>query len=297
MSYDNFLIGRVHVLGSQTVTAGPYPDNATATSKTVAHTVAAGTERLLVRTHGVGGVNTLTTEIPTYNGVEMTLRCGARTLYQQMSAIWELVNPPVGTYNLVLPHAATEYRRGIATNLANLHQTTFVRHAPVIVDDANVLDAEISVNSAVGDAVFAVTGVNSLTPEKTIGMVMVDLTFLGGTPGKPGYGEHTAGLATTTVLLGGSNAGYAGSCGVSYIPRPLDRTVSGTVTRLGAAVSGVPVRLINQTLGTVRSTTTNGSGVYTFTVEAGYLYHAVAEVTVASQRYAYRSLFDLTPSV
>ena len=296
MSYANFFVGRIHVLGAQTLTAGPYPDDAAATSKTVSHTVVAGTERLLVRTHGITGSTTMPAETPTFNGVSMTMRCGEASIYNQMAAVWELANPPVGAFNLVLPHLATQYRRGIATNLANLHQTTFVRQSVAIDDEAGVLDGEVSVTSAVGDAVFAVTGTNDRNIGNAIGDVVTDFPYVSA-GGKPGYGERTAGLATATLLLSGTNTGYGCIAAVSYIPRALDRTVSGTVTYLGSPVSGANVRLINQTLGTVRSTTTNASGVYSFTVEAGYLYHAVAEVVVSAQRYHYRSLFDLTPSV
>lgn len=82
-------------------------------------------------------------------------------------------------------------------------------------------------------------------------------------------------------------------------PTPMIGTyqVSGTVRVDGTAVgAGHTVRLIRQADNGVMSTLTAANGTYSFLVEPGFLYHAVAEVNVSGQRYNYRSLFDLTPS-
>lgn len=72
-------------------------------------------------------------------------------------------------------------------------------------------------------------------------------------------------------------------------------TISGTVEHDSVPVSGAVVRLIRQTDNGILSTLTDGSGNYSFSVQDGYLYHAVAEVEVTGQKYNYKSLFDLTP--
>jgi len=71
--------------------------------------------------------------------------------------------------------------------------------------------------------------------------------------------------------------------------------ISGTVTQNGAPVNGATVRLIRQSDNGVKTTTTNVNGQYTFSVAAGYLYHAIAEWTSGGASFNAKSLFDLTP--
>jgi hypothetical protein len=72
-------------------------------------------------------------------------------------------------------------------------------------------------------------------------------------------------------------------------------TISGVVSLNGSPVSGATVRLIRQSDGGYKTTTTNGSGQYSFSVASGYQYHALAEWTSGGQKYNAKSLWDLTP--
>lgn len=66
----------------------------------------------------------------------------------------------------------------------------------------------------------------------------------------------------------------------------------------GSAISGATVRLFNQTTGVyIGSTTTNSSGVYSFTgLTAGNLYHAAIEYSSGGVLYNARSQHSLSPS-
>lgn len=78
--------------------------------------------------------------------------------------------------------------------------------------------------------------------------------------------------------------------------------ISGTVTLSGAPVSGATIRLVRQDTGEyVATTTTNGSGVYSFTgitnLSPLYKYHTMVEYTNGGDKYNAKSLWDITPLV
>lgn len=73
--------------------------------------------------------------------------------------------------------------------------------------------------------------------------------------------------------------------------------VAGQVTLSAAGVSGAVVRLIRQSDNMeVGSTTTNGSGNYSFYADVSKLYHVFIEYTTGGNKYNAKSLWNITPA-
>lgn len=86
---------------------------------TFAHTVAAGSNRLLV-VH-VGFLLALTGV--TYNGVSMTLKQTALSGGQPKVATYYMVNPPTGAHNVVVSSSGNDYMEAGSVDFSNVDQT------------------------------------------------------------------------------------------------------------------------------------------------------------------------------
>lgn len=291
--------GRVVILGTSTTS-----DEITVTSQTTSsksHTVPSGSERLVVRTFGSTVTPDPSGSVPTFNGVNLTLVGSSwSSTYNHFSTIWELASPSFGTHTLSVPHVSRDANANVglmwvATNLANLNTTTPRRTVATVLAEPGT--ASISVTSSLDDLVLFTVGQNGgvRTPAEPFWYTdIVPGAYGSNKVGLTAFGPGEASSKTATVQDGAGQ--YSALVGVAYVPRPETHTISGTVKVAGVAVgAGHPVRLINQVTHVVRHTTTDANGAYSFTVETGYLYHAVAEVNISGQRYNYRSLFDLTP--
>ena len=103
----------------RSVTAAPAVQ---AASLTFSHTVPSGNNRALVVTTGhqddARTVNSLT-----YGGVALT-KAVDQTSSNTRATLWYLLNPPVGTANVVVTISAVENLSAMALNLSGVHQTT-----------------------------------------------------------------------------------------------------------------------------------------------------------------------------
>lgn len=127
-----------------------------ATSLTWAHTTA-GTNRLLVVTCAADGGTVHTTNLITYNGVALTKADAITGGESTRSEIWYLVNPPVGTYNIVWSHSASEGLVGYGISFNGVDQTTPVGTA-LTGNNGNVAatSSTLSPTAADGDMVIDV---------------------------------------------------------------------------------------------------------------------------------------------
>jgi len=98
--------------------------------------------------------------------------------------------------------------------------------------------------------------------------------------------------------------GYAGTHSIQPTNSNLENwffaapstVVSGTVTNSGTPVSGAIVRLVRQEDNMeVGTTTTDGSGNYSFYADATKLYHVFVEYTSGGTKYNTKSLWNIIP--
>ena len=276
------------------------PTPATTASLTFSHAVTAGPNRALVvvTAHRDGNLNV--TAI-TYGGVALT-----QAIQQNGNAnnnevnIWYLLNPTVGSANVVVTLSGSARVAAGAINLTGVHQTTPVgtaagaaatSAAPSVTVGGAVNELVIGAVSANGDAVsVASAGGQSSIVNTGSGTAVGDIRLAAASK---------AGAASVTVswTLGASKAW--GAAAVPFKPAPTYQ-VSGTVFEdvnygggagrslagsAGVGVNGATVELYNSAGSYVSNTTTAGGGAYSFTGLAAGAYHLrVVNSSVASQR-------------
>lgn len=124
--------------------------------RTFAHTVDAGNDRLLLVATGDFTTGRSLSGV-TYAGVALTLVASTTVVGTSNTnagaTFWALVNPPVGTDNVVVTtSSASTFLGSIATNVTGVHQTT-PYGTPVTNSQGTNVQPTIDVPSAVGDLV------------------------------------------------------------------------------------------------------------------------------------------------
>lgn len=124
--------------------------------RTFAHTVDAGNDRLLLVATGDFTTGRSLSGV-TYAGVALTLVASTTVVGTSNTnagaTFWALVNPPVGTDNVVVTTSSASTSLGsIATNVTGVHQTT-PYGTPVTNSQGTNVQPTISVPSAAGDLV------------------------------------------------------------------------------------------------------------------------------------------------
>ena len=121
-----------------------------ASSATFSYTVSAGSDRILIVGANVES-STRYTQSVTYNSIALTkvtsLLSGAGPNCE--TSLWYLVNPPVGTFNIVATTQATKDLSGIAMSFTGVHQTTPFRDTSQVGGTGNA--ASVGVTTVVGD--------------------------------------------------------------------------------------------------------------------------------------------------
>ncbi len=120
-----------------------------ATSLTWSHTVASGTDRLLVVELAIDGLGAGVSSV-TYGGVAMT-QIGRGTGNHAVE-IWGLVNPTVGTANIVVSFGGTTAAAGGATSFNGVNQST--PFGTFVSATGTGTAASVTVASATGDLVI-----------------------------------------------------------------------------------------------------------------------------------------------
>jgi hypothetical protein len=142
-------------------------NSGTGSTLTISHATS-GTERLMIVTpqwNSGGGVNKNVTSV-TYNGILLTRQDGINQGDDAAIDIWTLVDPPTGTYNVVITYdvaPAFEHIGGVIT-LTGVDQST--PFGSVVLNSEGLagtdVNATVVVPSAVDELVFA--GVAAETP-------------------------------------------------------------------------------------------------------------------------------------
>lgn len=177
--------------------------NSAATSTTVSHTVAAGTDCLVVR---VGFWNNfgVTISSVTYGGVALTL-VGANTVSGASDAggTYRLLSPTVGTANVVVTFSGTGAPGGVnAANLSGVNTTTPTGTFATATGTSNT--PSVAVSGATDDLVLDVMA-----------------TDLGSAPGV-GAGQ----TAQYAVSSGGEGVGISSEPGAASVTMSWSRTGS-----------------------------------------------------------------------
>ena len=257
-----------------------------AASLTFSHTVPTGDNRALVVTTGHEDTARTVNSV-TYGGVALT-KAADQTSTNTRATLWYLLNPAVGTANVVVTISATENLAAMALNLSGVHQTT-----------------------PIGTAVGA-TG-QSLTPSATVvsasGEWVVGALATGGDANNASANVGQTSLYNTTTGTGGSNVRFVtdvkpgaastnigwtlesskqwAAVAVPFKPAPA-YTISGTVfedinygggagrsraAAAGVGIAGATVELYDSTGSLVSATTTAAGGSYSFSVNGQSTYY------------------------
>jgi len=172
----------------------------TGASLTVSHTTS-GTDRLMLVAPqwNAGGSTPKFVTAVTYNGVALTQVVHVQQSDDGATDIWKLVNPPTGTYNVVITYDVAPSFAHIAgvMTFTGVDQTTPLGTPASNNESTAGTDATASVvvSSATGELVFA--SVASETPDS--------VTWQGGTPEH----WHIAAGGNSTVGAGATNSGAA----------------------------------------------------------------------------------------
>ncbi len=255
------------------------------TSLTWSHTVGANTNRFLVV-----GVSTFTnTPVPaqrvtgvTYNGTPMT-RIATQLATDNQSAIemFQLLNPPSGTANVVVSLTAVNYAVGGSASFSNVNQSTPTGSPQTNSGNGTTLP-NVTVTSSASDMVIDTVGTSPaggfLAPsasqtERWNGSPFFSNSF------SVGAGSTRTGAApsvTMTWLMSNQVPWAIGA--VSILPQTTaaDSSVSGSIrTSSGAPVAGATITL---TGAQTRTTITDAAGNYHFdNVETGGFYAITPE--------------------
>src|SRR6185503_2618382 len=151
--------------GTLAITAGATTSAATSssqTSLTFSHTVASGTDRLLIVSLAVTGQNTSITSV-TYGGQALTFlgtatRAGGGGV---KTDIWYMVAPPQGTANVVVQTGTAETIIAGATTFFDVDQTQPFGTPVAINGSGNSISGTIS--SATGELVIGSVAVRNRT--------------------------------------------------------------------------------------------------------------------------------------
>jgi len=270
-----------------------------ATSLTWSHTVAAGTNRVLFVELAIDGLGANVTGV-TYGGVALT-QVGRGTGNHAIE-IWRLINPTVGTANVVASFSGSTPAAGGATTFNGVHQTTPT--GAFVSATGTGLTASVTAASAAGELVIDAqywknTTANIVGAGQTSQWSASNVTMLGGSTSEPG--------AASVIMTGTCGASSQWEIGAVSIRTDgvTGVNISGTVfedvnygggagrnwatasANGGSARPNARVELFNSSTGAfIISTTTNTSGLYTFaSVTAGsYAIRVVSSGTFASSR-------------
>ncbi|MCA9012136.1 MAG: DUF4347 domain-containing protein, partial [Planctomycetaceae bacterium] len=185
--------GVLAVTSNGTVTSGLMNNG---TSLTFSHTVAAGTNRVMFVEIAIDGLGANVTSV-TYGGVALT-QVG-RGAGNHAVEIWKLVNPTVGTANVVINFAGTTTAAAGATTFNGVDQTT--PNGTFVSATGTSTTATFNVASAVGDVVIDAQywkGISTTTDGagQTAQWGQGNATFLGG---------FTIEAGATTVTMSGTS--------------------------------------------------------------------------------------------
>ncbi|MEJ7763615.1 MAG: hypothetical protein WKF80_12550, partial [Thermomicrobiales bacterium] len=222
----------------------------TATSLTWAHTVGSGSDRLLIV--GITTSNYASAAC-TYGGVEMTQAGVGQNGAALAAALFFLVNPPVGTAQVVFTNATRTRIVGGATSWTGVDQTSPLGTLASATGTSTV--PSVVVASATGEIVHdAVGGQASSNTPFTVGAGQTarwNLNPLIGTTYSPGAGSTEPGATSVTmswsrgvseawaiiavpikpvptgVFIGGSAAGTSATSGTVTQGRPIAGSATG----------------------------------------------------------------------
>ncbi|MDQ2977360.1 MAG: right-handed parallel beta-helix repeat-containing protein, partial [Acidobacteriota bacterium] len=277
------------------------------TTQTWSHTVGAGSNRILIVgvsfKNGAANVNSIT-----YGGTAL-VSIGSRTDAGTNTKIeiWKLVAPASGTANIVVTLSAAKRIVAGSVSFTGVDQTTPNGAFASNVGSNNT--PTVNVASAVGELVIDTLATQGDASPATVSVGQTQRwnRTTGANDGNEvlGGGSTKPGAATVTMswTLGQGQAWSIGA--IALKPAPLGPTysVSGTVfedvnygggsgrslaSSSGSARSNARVELYDAIGNFVSSTTTNGSGVYTFSgLIAGSYTVRVVNSTVTSSRTGY----------
>jgi hypothetical protein len=225
----------------------PAVDNVTTNSGigltlTISHTTS-GTDRLLlvVPEWNAGGSVVKNVTGVTYNGIPLTRQGGANEVDDAAVDIWSLVNPPVGTFNVVITYdqAPNFDHIGGAISFTGVDQTTPL--GPIATNWETLAGsnepATVDVTSAVGELVFA--GVAAETPDPSPEGIwqgsLPEHWHLGVGGGPPprtfGAGATEPGAASPVTMQWTNITDHWAAAGISIKPSAScgTSTIAGTV--------------------------------------------------------------------
>ena len=163
------------------------------TSLTWSHTVASGSNRALFVTLAIDGLGAGVNSV-TYGGVALT-QVG-RTTGNHAVEIWRLVNPTVGTGNIVVSLGATTDIKGGAVTYNGVDQTTPT--GTYVGATGTGTTASVNVSSTTGSLVLDITNWDNNPSGYTTGSGQSDVWNLTNT-GHRGISTTEAGAATVTM--------------------------------------------------------------------------------------------------
>jgi hypothetical protein len=277
------------------------PANGSVSSLTWGHTIAAGSERLLVvRVANIDASVTVTNV--TYGGVVLTAlhsaASGAGPSHVRAS-VWYLVAPAVSTANVVVTLSASTRVQGYSTDLTGVSQTTPFGTVATATGTNNAVS--VTAAGASGDLMFDTAAAQGGAGTATAGASQSPISGNTGPTASDvlGMGSTKAGAPSVTLSWSMTASSPWVSIGVA-IKQAVGFTVSGTVfedvnygggagrtlaASSGVGVNGATVELYNSAGTYMSSTTTAGGGTYSFASLAAGTYHVrVVNSTVPSQR-------------
>jgi hypothetical protein len=196
---------------TQLATTSTYGGAGSGTSHTKAHTTDAGTTLLVVRLAkgATGGWSSVT-----FNGVGMTLAYDPGISANCHLAFYYMVNPPIGTYNIVVSFAAADYITMCATNYKGTKASPF--RSGVSSYNASGISVSLSPPSAVGDIIIDIH--HSTVGGWTVTGSGQAQEYYGTANGRALYYSKAPGAAgTTTVGFGGASSTYLGYAAIAIM--------------------------------------------------------------------------------
>ncbi len=255
--------------------------SASANSLSWSHTVASGSDRVLYVTLAIDGLGAGVNSV-TYGGVNLT-QVG-RTSGNHAVEIWRLVNPSVGTANVIVSLGGTTAVKGGAVTYNGVDQAT--PNGTYASATGTGTTATVNVSSATGKLVLDITNWDNNPTGYTIGANQSSVWSLTNTDHR-GVTTTENGAATVTMssTVSASNQWEMGAVSINASPNTapvladtslafstdedsgvptgavgsLISSFTGGITDADGGVKGIAITAANQTNGTWYYTTNSGS--------------------------------------